>query len=40
MKRQFYEEFSVKDLESRLEMKRWISIEVGPCDCDDGHEIL
>lgn len=40
MKNQFYNEFSVQELEARLEMGKWISVEVGPCGCDDGQEIV
>ena len=36
MKNQFYNEFSVQELEARLEMKGWIRIEEGPCPCDDS----
>jgi hypothetical protein len=36
-----YEDFSVEELESRFEMKKWIRIEIGPCGCDDypGTEV-
>lgn len=29
MKNQFYNEFSVQELKARLEMGKWISIELG-----------
>ena len=31
-----YDDFSVEELESRFEMKKWVRIEVGPCGCEDS----